>query len=308
MIKEKNKKTIHFILPGGGVRGCFQAGFIYQLRKNYSDYFEIYQVDGTSVGALNGMALLFQDYEKIKELWFSIKSIDDVFDPWTNRLLWYKIKTAYNGFYQKSFCQNNGLRNLVSQNIQYIQQDLLDKYHCVVSNIYTGDFEYINGKDPNLHEFIIASSSPWIISPPVEINNHLYIDGGLLQTYPTKNIPKSNADIKLLIGYDTTHLNKIGMAGANMITYLARLIDIGRLNHNNIENLHRLINEHNIHSIENPLDYPFLDFSQERIIQGFDLGIEAANKFAAEVFTNNLMIQADPEKNHSNPSINMEIS
>ena len=27
---------IHFILPGGGVRGAFQAGFLYTLCKNYS--------------------------------------------------------------------------------------------------------------------------------------------------------------------------------------------------------------------------------------------------------------------------------
>ena len=26
---------IHFILPGGGVRGAFQAGFLYKLRKIY---------------------------------------------------------------------------------------------------------------------------------------------------------------------------------------------------------------------------------------------------------------------------------
>ena len=27
----KQLKLIHFILPGGGVKGCFQAGFMYHL-------------------------------------------------------------------------------------------------------------------------------------------------------------------------------------------------------------------------------------------------------------------------------------
>ena len=38
---------IHFILPGGGVRGAFQAGFLYKLRKIYGDKFEIARIDGT---------------------------------------------------------------------------------------------------------------------------------------------------------------------------------------------------------------------------------------------------------------------
>ena len=49
------KPSIHFILPAGGVKGCFQFGFMYQLKKNFSHLFDIYQIDGTSVGALNGL-------------------------------------------------------------------------------------------------------------------------------------------------------------------------------------------------------------------------------------------------------------
>ena len=48
------KPKIHFILPGGGFRGAFQAGFMYNLFKQYEDTFEITRIDGTSAGALNG--------------------------------------------------------------------------------------------------------------------------------------------------------------------------------------------------------------------------------------------------------------
>jgi predicted acylesterase/phospholipase RssA len=47
------KKHIHFILPGGGVNGAFQAGFIYRLMTDCSQYIEIDRIDGISVGALN---------------------------------------------------------------------------------------------------------------------------------------------------------------------------------------------------------------------------------------------------------------
>ena len=190
----------------------------------------------------------------------------------------------YQGFFKKSVYQSDGLKNIVRSNLDKIDKNLIDKYHCVVTNVYTGDYEYINVTHPNIDELIIASASPWIVSPPVSTNNHLYIDGGLLQTYPIDNIKNSQANIKLLLGYDTTHLNKIGMAGDNIISYLARLIDISRLNHPNIKKLTHYASKYGVIMIENPLDYPFLDFSKERIVQGFDLGIEAADKFAREHF------------------------
>lgn len=277
---EVNKKSIHFILPGGGVRGSFQAGFIYHLKKNYSHLFEIYKIDGTSVGALNGLSLIIDDAEEIKKIWFSIENIENIFNPWTMKPIWNKVKTIYQGFFQKSVYQNDGLKRIIYNNMNNINNTLLEKYNCVVTNLYTGNYEYINGSNENIKDFVLASASPWIISPIVSINNYIYIDGGLLQTYPVENIKNSKADIKLLLGYDSTHTNKIGMIGENIITYLTRLIDISRLNQSNICKLSKYINKYNMIAVENPLQYPFLDFSIENITNGFEKGIEAADIFA----------------------------
>ena len=56
-------KTIHFILPGGGVRGSFQAGFLYELFTKHKEAFEIYKIDGTSVGSINGIASLLGEFD-----------------------------------------------------------------------------------------------------------------------------------------------------------------------------------------------------------------------------------------------------
>ena len=276
---EINKKSIHFILPGGGVRGSFQAGFIYHLKKNYNHLFEIYQIDGTSVGALNGLSLIVDDHEHIKNIWYSIENIEHIFNPWTCKPLWNKFKTIYQGFFKKSLYQNDGLKSIIYDNMTKINNTLLNKYNCVVTNVYTGEYEYINGSDENIKDYVMASASPWIISPMISINNYMYIDGGLLQTYPVQNIKNSKADIKLLLGYDNTHTNKIGMLGDNIITYLTRLIDISRLNQSNICKLSKYINKYNIIAVENPLQYPFLDFTIENITNGFEKGIEAAEEF-----------------------------
>jgi predicted acylesterase/phospholipase RssA len=279
-----NKTKIHFILPGGGVRGSFQAGFIYHLKKLYSNYFDIYRIDGTSVGALNGLALTFEDPEDIRNIWYSIHNIETIFNPWAVKPIWNRLKMLYQGFFQKSLYQNDGLKLIVKNNLSRATTSLLEKYNCVVTNIYTGEYEYINGNNENIEDYITASASPWIISPPLFIHNYMYIDGGLLQTYPIDNVKHSKADMKLLLGSDTTHLNRIGMTGDNIVSYLARIIDVSRINQPNIKKLSKYIEKYNIISIENPLDYAFLEFSNEKIIQGFELGIEAAEVFAKKYF------------------------
>jgi predicted acylesterase/phospholipase RssA len=108
-----NKIKIHFILPGGGVRGSFQAGFIYHLKKLYNNYFDIYRIDGTSVGALNGLALTFEDPEDIRNIWYSIHNIETIFNPWAVKPIWNSLKTLYHGFFQKSLYQNDGLKLIV---------------------------------------------------------------------------------------------------------------------------------------------------------------------------------------------------
>jgi NTE family protein len=280
------KKSIHFILPGGGVKGSFQAGFLWCLRNHYENLFSIYQIDGTSVGALNGFAFILHDIDQIQKIWFNINSIDDIFNAYSEKPIWGKLKSIYNGFFEKSVCQNDGLKKIINNNIQNIDTDKLKLYNCVVTDVYHGSYEYINGSDQNIVDYIVASASPWIIAPPVDIDNHIYIDGGLMQTYPIQNIKISNADIKLIVGRDSMHSNKLGMPGNNILHYLIRLIEISRLNNSNITKLQKYINKNSMIVIDNPLEYPFLEFTQDNVLNGFNKGIEAAHIFAEQHLIN----------------------
>jgi NTE family protein len=275
-----NKKSIHFILPGGGVKGSFQAGFLWCLKTHYENLYTIYQIDGTSVGALNGFAFILQDIEQIRNIWFNIHSIDDIFNTYSDKPIWGKIKSIYNGFFEKSVCQNDGLKNIINTNMLNVSTDKLKLYNCVVTDIYHGTNEYINGMNEDICDYIVASASPWIIAPPVNIKNHIYIDGGLLQTYPIKDVKTSKADIKLILGKDNTHSNKLGMPGTNIFHYLIRLIEIARLNNHNISKLHKYIKKYNVVAIDNPLECPFLEFTQEHVFDGFNKGIESAHIFS----------------------------
>jgi predicted acylesterase/phospholipase RssA len=275
-----DKPTIHFILPGGGVKGSFQAGFLWCLKRYYGDYFELYQIDGCSVGALNGISYLLDDIDQLKTMWMNIDSLDDLFKRHTTIPILDTILSHYNTFYEKSMLNSNPIKKKIENGLKNVNSKYLDKFNCVVTNIITGNYEYINGTNKDLSSYILASASPWVVSEPIKIANCLYTDGGLIQTYPLKCLKNSSATFKILLGYDETHQNKIGMPGSNVIHFLIRLLEISRKNGSNIKNLEKKIEKYGLIKITNNTQFNFLDINKENIIYGFNDGMLEAHKFA----------------------------
>jgi len=267
---EKEKKHIHFILPGGGVNGAFQAGFLYRLFKDCRDKIIIDRIDGISVGALNGLAIILEDIEFIKSIWYYIEHRETVFNSHnTNTEIWYK----------GSVYDNGGLRNIIYMHKDFINKEDISKYNCVVHNCDTQSYEYINGSHDNLLEFIIASASPPIISPYLKIDNTFYADGCLDQIYPidalmTEPLPNSENEnniqkINLVIGYYD-----------NANYYLFNIYKTFKRNiNNNNTDIRKLIDNNKVITITNPCYYNIIDFSRDNIDNGFKLGEEAALEF-----------------------------
>ena len=104
-------KSIHFILPGAGVRGSFQAGFLYELFSKYKDSFTIYRIDGTSVGSINGIATILGEFEILKDTWLKIKTINDFFEKWSNTPVIGSLYNMYYGFYNSGLYNNKLLHD-----------------------------------------------------------------------------------------------------------------------------------------------------------------------------------------------------
>lgn len=275
---------IHFILPGGGIRGAFQAGFLYQLFKTYRKDFDIARVDGTSVGSLNGFAIMTEQYEFLKDIWLNITDINDFFDNWSNNYLIGKVSSLISGFYNNGLFSNAKIESIIKkthdENWVNFENTYKEKYSCVVVDIEKANSKYITGDNDNICEYITASCSPWIVSNPVKVEDVLYTDGGLLETYPIKNIGKCNADITVIVGYDQEHFKYILGENDNIIKYLANLIDIVRFNSKNIIDVREIINSKKVISLSNPMKLSFMDFKESRNIEdGFDMGIDFANTF-----------------------------
>ena len=274
---------IHFILPGGGVRGAFQAGFLYTLCKKYSDKFKIARIDGTSVGSINGFAIMNNDLDKLKETWKNVTNVNDLFDNWSDTPVIGYLSSAYYGYHNSGLFSNAKLTRIVKDTHDKAWSDFTDefkdRYSCAVVNLENGKTKYVYGSDPNIIKYITASASPWVISNPVEIDGEQYADGGLLETYPVKHVNKCDADITVIVGYDQEHFKYISGDNRNLLTYLANLIDIARFNSLNTHKLKELIDSGKVIGIANPMTMLFVDFDNEAIKDGFQKGEEFADSF-----------------------------
>jgi len=270
------KKRIHFILPGGGVNGAFQAGFLYRLFKDCYDKIIIDRIDGISVGALNGLAIILEDIEFIKSIWYYIEDRDTIFNSHnTNSEIWYK----------GSIYDSLGLRNLIYLHKDFIKNEEIEKYNCVVHNCNTQSYEYINGTRTNLLEFIIASASPPLISPYLKIDDIFYADGCIDQIYPIDYVTKNdvrtvNEEYNTDVSNSPNKINiVVGYYDSNDY-YLFNIYKTFKKNiYNNNTDIKKLIDNNDIITINNPCFYNLIDFSRENIDNGFKLGEEVAIEF-----------------------------
>jgi predicted patatin/cPLA2 family phospholipase len=263
-----DKTHIHFILPGGGVNGAFQAGFIYKLLKNFKEHIIIERIDGISVGALNGLAIILEDIEFIKSIWYYIEDRDSVFNSRsTNTEIW-NTGSIYDSI---------GLRNIINTHSQFINKEELTKYNCVVHNCSSKNYQYINGTEPNICEFIMASASPPIISPYLKIDDVFYTDGCLDQIYP---IDKIVQDLETSTESKIKKINLVVGYYENTNYYLFNIYKTFNTNiYNNYTNIKKLIDNDMIITIPNPCCFNIIDFSRENIDNAFTLGEQAAITF-----------------------------
>ena len=274
------KKKIHIILPGGGVKGSYQAGFLYTLGKYFNKAYEVKQIDGTSVGSLNGISMYFEKYDNIKEMWFNLKSIKDIFTTHSRS----SLLNAYSSYYNMGLKKNDKLINIVNNFFKKNNKKDLSNYNCVVTNLSTSRYEYINGTNPNIKEYIIASSSPWVLIKPTKINNNYYTDGALLQQFPLKNIKNiKNIDHVLIVGVDNNYFQDMySDIGTTLIDYIGKVLDVC-VTHCNLNDILKLIKYEQTNKkfiiCKFNANFKPLDFNKDNIEKCYNQGKIDALKF-----------------------------
>jgi predicted acylesterase/phospholipase RssA len=222
-------QKVRILLPGGGVKGSFQLGFLSQLFKKYPDI-EIDAVFGCSIGAILSPFVANKKLDKVIDVFNNIKTIDDVVQRRT--LFGVKIPdwSLFNSLFFIFFFGAYERVKLVDEITKILNEEELkiagEKTH-VVSYNYTDNLEeWFSGN--KLLEGICCSSALWLAVPPILLSNgKKYCDGGVTELFPVSYIMNHNKKTEfngkyLFIDLDTREHKKNPSAG-NGIEYLLYL-------------------------------------------------------------------------------------
>ena len=184
----ENKRKCKLLLSGGGTKCCYQITMLRNIvnSKNYIENYNLTEIYGTSFGSLTGLCLCLKKYDELIEFFLTLtkSSLIPWFDLWGMDkyirkipiigqilgifidMIWIMVSLSKKSLYNPII----GMKFLESLEIDKEEnRKKLTNYYCCVYNVTRGYTQYINGLHPQIKEYIIASSSIWIIFPPVQI-------------------------------------------------------------------------------------------------------------------------------------------
>jgi len=233
------EQKIGLALSGGGIKSTSQIGVIKILD---SLQIPLDMISGTSMGAvIGGMYASGYSGKEIEEIFLTFnwkKAFTEKIsrkEYYTGRKRWkpfaklfFYIRDDFKIYLPPGFINGNSITNLLFD-ITYPVHNIRDfskmptPFLCKATDLDVG--ESISLEYGFLHECLRASLSiPSIISP-LKIGDSYFIDGGILDNFPTKKL-KDN-DIDYVIGVKTTYeIDKPEQTNENPYTILNKAISI----------------------------------------------------------------------------------
>lgn len=185
------------VLAGGGSRGAFSCGALYQLIVKEGLNFDY--ISGISVGSLHGAMLAqAQNADELKKYAIYLKYL------WTRKIQGdYSIYNAggtINLLWRDYLHDIAPLKNLLDTEADWarIHSSPIKLWVGAVS-FQTGKIKYVNNHDtpPDIFkQYVLASSSMPLMFPPVEINGQQYFDGGLRDVIPLEILLENHNDLE----------------------------------------------------------------------------------------------------------------
>jgi len=202
------------VLEGGGIKGSYQIGAFYALKKCGIKFDGFV---GTSIGSFNAAMLASNKYRELLDLWYNldlskILGINEEFlnDYNTNRKSLKTFKEAFGevgGIIKNHGIKYEGLMELVNDLVDY---DVLQKsnkdFGLVTVQVSRSGFKpkyvYKNQirNQKELSEYIMASCYFPGIKQRRIVDDHFYIDGGFYDVSPTQMLLDRNYDEVYVIG------------------------------------------------------------------------------------------------------------
>ena len=176
-------------LSGGAARGIAHVGVLQALHE-HDLHPEI--ISGCSAGAIIGV------------LYANGMLPSEIFKLVENKNLYNIIRMRLP---DKGMMELGYFKDLLSREIKHNSFEGLQKeFYLSVTNLNKGGCEVIH-KGDNLVQFVIASASIPMIFKPVKINDHYYVDGGVINNLPTEAV-REKCDVLVGVNVNTVKFNK----------------------------------------------------------------------------------------------------
>lgn len=235
-------------LSGGGIRGIAHAGVLKALEENN---IKIDVIGGTSSGSIIStlyamgyspyyIYILFKRYAKDLVNQNSMSTITSLKSFMANK------KTSFSGFYsgeeiEKAFNQvakRKGIKKIsdIKMPIVIPAVDVQDSCEYIFTNNIPEKTKiksrYIT--DISIGKAIRASSSFPVAFSPCEYGKHKFLDGGILDNFPSLEVKKQGVDKVLTVNFMADEINE----DSNIMDIVMRSIDImgNKVSEENINN------------------------------------------------------------------------
>lgn len=219
------------VLSGGGARGSYQVGAWKALRK-LGIKCDI--ITGTSIGSVNGLMMVQNDYLKTVWLWSNI-GFDVLYDenfPSKHDTLLEKTEIYKN--YAKYFLKQGGISMGKMHNLLtkfYNEKKFLNSkinYGLVTFNLSKMQPEFIQKKDmDNVVDYVLASACCYPAFQKTEIKGDEYIDGGVYDNMPINMAIEMGADEVIAVDLEAIGIKQDVKYDNVKITYIRPRNDIG---------------------------------------------------------------------------------
>ena len=174
--KAKNAGKVAIVLEGGSFRGQFTAGVLDVLMENGVEVAACY---GTSAGALNGINYKSRQIGRVNRV--NLAFCNDPRYMGAHSLLTTGSMVGYD------FMLNDVQDRLDPFDNEAYLDNPMEMYACA-TDVMFGTAAYLPVRNATLDiDNVRASTSLPLVTQPVEIDGHLYLDGGTADSVPVEH-------------------------------------------------------------------------------------------------------------------------